>query len=179
MPALLPEDLGLFMDAGEKHGVEIHAHQIEKIAPVAAGDRIAGLVRERQRVQKRIQRALHQLDERLFNREMLRAAQDGVLQNVKDTRIVERKRPESGAEGLVFVLPFEPAQPRAGSGVGILVQNGVQLADAALPRLFKSMQCRHRGISFLCFPHHTTFRQLPQWKTLRKVSPCNQGEALG
>ena len=71
MPALLPEDLRLFVDAGEEHSVEIHVHQVEKIAAVAAGDGITGLVRERQGVQERVQRALHQLDKRLFDRELL------------------------------------------------------------------------------------------------------------
>ena len=161
MPALLLEDLRLFVDAGEEHSVEIHAHQVEKIAAVAACDGIAGFVRERQRVQERVQGALHQLDKWLLDRELLRAAQNGMLQNVKNARVVIRKRPEGGAEGLVFVLPLEPAEPRTGGSVGIFMQNSVQLINAALPRLFKSMQCGHRKTPFSVFfiiPHSDSIR---------------------
>ena len=161
VPALLLEDLRLFVDAGEEHGVEIHAHQVEKIAAVAAGDGIARLVRERQCIQERVQGALHQLDKRLLDRELLRAAQNGMLQNVKNACVVIRKRPEGGAEGLVFVLPLEPAEPRTGGSVGIFMQNSVQLINAALPSLFKSMQCGHRKTPFSVFfiiPHSDSIR---------------------
>ena len=166
VPALLLEDLRLFMDAWEKHGVKIHAHQIQKIAAVAAGDGIARLVRERQCIQERVQGALHQFDKRLFDREVLRAAENRMLQNVKNAGIVKRKRPEGGTEGLVFILPLEPAEPRTGGGVGIFMQDSVQLINAALPRLFKSMQCGHRKTPFSVFfiiPHSDSFRNGKHW----------------
>ena len=44
VPALLHEDLGLFVDVRAEHAVEIHAHEVEQILLAAAGDREDGLV---------------------------------------------------------------------------------------------------------------------------------------
>ena len=44
MPALLFEDV--FADARMEHGVDVDIHQVVKIAQIAAGYGIAGLVRK-------------------------------------------------------------------------------------------------------------------------------------
>ena len=133
VPALLPEDLRLRIDGRAEDGVQIHADQIHEIRLVPAGDGIHGLVRERKGVEERVQRALHQFDERLLDRIEPGSAEDRVLQDVKNAGIVLRKRGKGDAEGLVFVGPVQPDQLKASVLVPHLVQVGRQLGEPNLP----------------------------------------------
>ena len=65
--------------------VEENMDQILKILVIAACHRIYGLVGIRHRVQERIQRALHDFDKRIFDREIPRAAQNRVLNDMRDS----------------------------------------------------------------------------------------------
>ena len=148
MPALLLKDLLLFVNAREKDGVEVDAHEVEEVLIVAARDRVAGPVRKGQRIQEGIERALQQLYERFLDRIVSGAAENGVFQNMEYAGIVKRQRAEGGAEALVLVRALEPAQSRAGLRVGIFMQHRPQLRDAALTCLFKSVCLRHNGSPF-------------------------------
>ena len=70
MPALLAEDILLFIDVRIKDCVQIDVHQILEICVVAAGHRIYSLVRISHRVEKCIERTLYQLNERVLDREV-------------------------------------------------------------------------------------------------------------
>ena len=103
MPALLHEHLRILTHRGVKYRVEIDVHQILEIARIAARHRVHRLVRERHRVQERIERALHQLHKRLFERILARPAEHRVLNDMRDARIVRRRRAEADRKDLVVV----------------------------------------------------------------------------
>ncbi len=60
-------------------------HQIVKIFFIGGCHRIYGLVGIRHRVQERIQRALHDFDKRIFDGKIPRAAQNRVLNDMRDS----------------------------------------------------------------------------------------------
>ena len=113
VPPLLFEDGLLRVDLRVEHGVEVHVHQVEQVALVRRRHRVERLVGERHGVQERLHRPLQQVDERLLHREAPRSAQNGVLQDVEDARVVLRGRAEPDGKGLVVVVVGQVEQPRA------------------------------------------------------------------
>ena len=114
MPALLLEDLPVFIDIRIKHRVEIHVHQVAEVTVVAGCHRIEGLVRIRHGIQKRIERSLGKLHERIAARKVFAAVQHRVLDDVRDAGAVGRCGTERGAEGFVFLFTGQNADARAG-----------------------------------------------------------------
>src|ERR1700694_3227496 len=112
MPALLLEDL--WRQARKEHRIEVDVYQVVKILNVLARDRIAGLVGKRHRIEKGIERALHQLDERLLDLIFARSTQHRVLENMSDAGRICRRRAEADAEHLVLVAIEEREQLGAG-----------------------------------------------------------------
>src|ERR1700730_12087895 len=108
MPALLLEYLRC--QSRKEHRIQIDIDQVVEILDILARDRVAGLVRKRHGVEKRIERALHQLDERLLDRIFARAAQHGVLENMGDAGGIGRRSCEADAEYLVFVATQQREQ---------------------------------------------------------------------
>eukprot|EP00982_Pelagococcus_subviridis_P010970 31044-Pelagococcus_subviridis.AAC.4 len=96
-----------------EHRVEVHVHKVLEVLKVTAGDRVARAIGVRHRVQERVQRPLDELHERLLDRVLPRAAQHGVLQDVRDPRAVLRRGPERHAETLVLVVVRERHDLRA------------------------------------------------------------------
>ena len=127
MPALLAEDFRLLVDQRVQHRVHIDPHEIVKILPVAAGNRIEGLVPEGESVEKGIHGALQQLHKRFLDRIMIRAAEHGMFQDVKNAGIVPGLGLKGDAKGLVFLRTLQPDQPRAGCLVLHLMQHSLQL----------------------------------------------------
>ena len=122
VPALLHEDLGLFVDVRAEHAVEIHAHEVEQILLAAAGDREDGLVAVGHGVEEGLHRPLQQGHERLLDGKALRAVEHAVLQDVEHTGVVLRQGLEADAEGLVLVVAVEVQELRS----ALLVPHGVQ-----------------------------------------------------
>ena len=108
VPALLLEDARPTVDGGVEHRVQVHVHQVLQVRGVGGRHGVHRLVRERQRVQKRLHGRLQQVHERLLHREAIAAAQDGVLQNVKHARAVGGWRLERYGEGLLVVVHGDP-----------------------------------------------------------------------
>ena len=96
-----------------QHGVEVDVHQVEQILLVSARDRIHRLVGEGERVQKRLHRAFEEVDERLLHRELARAVENRMLQDVEDAGVVFGRRLERDRERLVGIVVFEVQQARA------------------------------------------------------------------
>ena len=122
MPALLHEDLRLFVDVRAEHAVEIHAHEVEQILLAAAGDREDGLVAVGHGVEEGLHRALQQGHERLLDGKPLRAVEHAVLQDVEHAGVILRQGLEADAEGLVLVVAVEVQELRS----ALLVPHGVQ-----------------------------------------------------
>ena len=101
VPAFLLE--AFFVDAGEEHGVEVDVHEVVEVLKIGAGDRIAGLVREGEGVQKGLERPFEQFDEGFLHGVFFGAAQDGMFEDVGDAGGVFRGGAERGAEAFVFV----------------------------------------------------------------------------
>ena len=53
---------------------------------------------------KRIHRSLYKLNKRVFDRKFLRAFQNGMLQNMRNTCAVRRRRLKSDIKYFVFIL---------------------------------------------------------------------------
>ena len=112
VPALLVQHPG-FADATRiEDGVKIDLNEIGEVPRVAGRDGVAGEVWPRGRVEVGRHRALEQLDERLLDGEASRAAEDGMLEDVRHARIVLGRRAEGDAEGLVLLGAGEPDEVR-------------------------------------------------------------------
>ena len=107
VPALLHEDLGLFVDGGAEHRVQIDLHQVVEIFVVAAAYRVDRLVRVGHGVQEGLHGALQQIHEGLPDGETPGAVEHAVLQNVEYAGVVLRQGLEGDGEGLVLVCPGE------------------------------------------------------------------------
>ena len=79
MPSFLPEDLLIVIDRRVEDRVHINAHQVLKVLIIAGRDRVDGLIRVGERIQKRIQRPLHQFDKGILHRVPVRAAEHRML----------------------------------------------------------------------------------------------------
>ena len=70
MPALLAEDILLYIDVRIEHCVKIDVHQVLEIRVIAARHRIYSLIRVSHRVKECVERTLYQLNERVLDREI-------------------------------------------------------------------------------------------------------------
>ena len=95
VPPLLHEHLRILTHRRVKHRIQIDIHQILEIAVIAACHRVHRLIGERHCIEERIERALHELHERLLQRILARAAEHGVLHDMRHPRIIDRRRTEA------------------------------------------------------------------------------------
>ena len=112
MPPLLHEHLRILTHRWVKHRIQIDIHQILKIAVIAACHGVHRLIGERHRIEERIERALHELHERLLQRILARAAEHGVLHDMRHPRIIDRRRAEADRKHLVVVCRLQKEQLR-------------------------------------------------------------------
>ena len=124
VPALLLKDPRPAVDRRVEHRVQIDAHEFLEVGRVRGGDGVHGLVGEGERVQEGLHRGLEQVHERLLDRVGVRAAQDRVLEDVEDARVVRGRGLERNREGLVVVGAGEPQQ----AGAARLVAHDVAVA---------------------------------------------------
>ena len=113
-PALLPENLLLFVKERVEDRVEIDIHEVLKVLRVAARDRVDCPIRIGHRIQEGVERALHKLHKRLFDRILLRAAEHGVLDNMGDAGRILRRRPEADRKDLVRIVREQEKHARTG-----------------------------------------------------------------
>ena len=104
MPALLEEDLFIFIDVRMKDRVQVHVHQVLEVLVVDAGRRIDRLVRIGHGIEKGIERALYQLHKRILGRKSLRTAEHRVLHDMGNPRVVLHGRAEADRKDLVLVV---------------------------------------------------------------------------
>ena len=114
MPALLAEDILLFIDVRIEHCVKIDVHQVLEIRVIAARHRIYSLIRVSHRVEKCIERTLYQLNERVLDREIPGAAQYRVLDDMRNAGGIFRRRAESDIEYFIVILTGKKRYSRAG-----------------------------------------------------------------
>ena len=110
VPAFLLEDARTRIDGRMQHGVEIDVHEVLEVLLVRGGHGIDRLVRECHCVQKRLHRRLEEVDERLLYGELLRAIEDGVLEDMEDAGRILWRRLEADREGLVRIVGCKPEQ---------------------------------------------------------------------
>ena len=123
VPALLHEDLGLFVDGGAEHRVQVDLHQVVEIPIVAAAYGVHRLVRVGHGVQEGLHGALQQIHEGLPDREALGAVEHAVLEDVENAGVVLRQGLEGNGEGLVFVRPVKIQE----LCLGLLVAQGIEI----------------------------------------------------
>ena len=134
VPALLHEDLGVLAHGRIEHCIEIDVHEILEVLGIAAGHGVHRLVRVGHRIQERIQRALHELDERLLQRVLARAAERRMLHDMRHARIVRRRRAERDVEHLVIIVGLYEEQARTALLVLEKVRLGIDFPDRRLPQ---------------------------------------------
>ena len=113
VPALLLEREGVLHAQRVEDGVHVHVDEVEEIGAVARADGVHRRVRARPGVQERREGALQQIDERLLHGILLRAAEDGMFDDVGDARVILREGAEPDREGHVVVVAVEPRKVRA------------------------------------------------------------------
>ena len=123
VPALLHEDLGLFVDGGAEHRVQVDLHQVVEIPVVAAAYGVHRLVRVGHGVQEGLHGALQQIHEGLPDGEALGAVEHAVLEDVENAGVVLRQGLEGNGEGLVLVRPVKIQELR----LGLLVAQGIEI----------------------------------------------------
>ena len=111
VPALLHQHLRIRAHGWIEHRIEVHIHQVLKVAVVSARNGVHRLVWERHRVEERVERALHKLDERFLQRILARAAEHGVLHDVRHARIIHGRRAKTDRKDLVVVCRLKEKEP--------------------------------------------------------------------
>ena len=172
MPALLLHD-GL-ADARIEHCVEIDVDEIVEIPKVLAGDRIDRLVGEGHRVEERVERALHQLNERILDRVFARAAQHGMFENMSDAGGIRRRCAKGDAKHFVFIVVDKREQFGARLGVPIQPAGRIDLGEGLLAQQFKTKRVSHptflkqlvsagdNGVSFIARPPRQAIPKSPR-----------------
>ena len=136
MPPLLLENSALLVNRRVKHRVEVHVHEVLEVLLVGRGDRVHGFVGKRHRVQEGLHRALQQIDERLLDGELARAAQNRVLEDVENAGVVRGGGFEGDGKRLVRIVVFQIQQSGAAYGMPHHVSLPVDLAQ---------LRCRLKG----------------------------------
>ena len=104
MPALLLEHLALAVDVGVQHRVHVDVGQVHEVLIVGGRHGVERLVAEGHGVQKRLHAGFQQVDEGLLDGELLRTAQNRVLQDVEHAGVVGRRGAKGDGERLVAVV---------------------------------------------------------------------------
>ena len=104
VPALLLEHLALEVDVGVQHRVHVDVGQVHKVLVVGGCHGVERLIAEGHGVQKRLHAGFQQVDEGLLDGELLRTAQNRVLQDVEHAGVVGRRGAEGDGERLVAVV---------------------------------------------------------------------------
>ena len=112
MPAFLHEDLFAIIKVGIENSIEINVHKVLEIFIVITCNRVKGLVGIRHRIEERMKRTFRELHERVTCREIFRAAKNGMLDDMRNTRAVFRRSLECCAESLVRVVIGDNADAR-------------------------------------------------------------------
>ena len=133
VPALLAEDGLLLIDVGIEHRVQVHMHQILKILVVAAGHGVDRVVRVGHGVQECVQGTFRQFDERILDGELLRAAEHGMLQDMRHAGGILRGGAEADVEHLVFIIVGY--QCHSGTGLPVPAQIGHTVDVRYLPSI--------------------------------------------
>ena len=129
VPALLLEDARAVVDGGVQDGVEVDVHQVLEVPLVGRGDGVHRLVREGQRVEEGLHAGLEQVDEGLLHGEAVRPAQDRVLQDMEDARVVGGRCLEGDGKGFVDVGGREPERAGARGVVAHHVARARELGE--------------------------------------------------
>ena len=104
MPALLAENILLFINIGIKNRIQVDMHEVFKILLVAAGHRIDRLIRISHCVQESVQRTFGKLNERILDREIPGTAEHRMLNDVGDAGGILRRRTEGDIKDLVVII---------------------------------------------------------------------------
>ena len=139
VPALLHEHLRVLAHRGIEYRVEIDIHEILEILIVAARDRIHRLVRVRHRIEECIEAAFDELDKRLLERIFARAAKRRVLDDMRDARVIRRRRAERDGEYLVVVRRLQIEHTRTAFFVRKLIRRHIRLGHRRLPQQAKAV----------------------------------------
>ena len=110
MPALLIEYIGVIVYSGSEYRVQIYPCKVHKVRIVPAGYGENCLVGIGHGIEEGIHRTLHKLKEGLLHGVFLRAAENGVLEDMEYTRIICGGSPEGCGEQLVLPVVSEPDQ---------------------------------------------------------------------
>ena len=148
MPSFLHEDLAVAVNVRIEDRVHIDVHEVFKILVVAGSDGIESLVRVSHRVEEGIEGTFRELHERIAGREILRAAENGMLNDVRYARGILRRSAERGAEQLIFVFVRKHGDTRAGF---LMPQNNARGLDVVEIFLILKLICtvrRQIGIRF-------------------------------
>ena len=140
VPALLHEDFRRLVHRRVKDRIQIDIHEVLEILVIAACHRINRLVRVGHRIQKGVQRALHQLHKGLLQRILARAAKRRMLHDVRDTRIILGRRAERNGKHLVVILVFQIEKPCTCLFMHELKRFRIRLGNILLPQQAKPMQ---------------------------------------
>ena len=140
MPAFLGKYLWLAINRRVKDRVHIDVHQVQQVFLVGRGHGIDRLVGVGHRVQKGLHRAFQQVHERLFHGKLLRPAQDRVLQDVEDARVVFRRRGKRDGKRPLEIRARQPQQARTGNLVLHHPSAAVYLGQLFAPDYAKPVQ---------------------------------------
>ena len=112
IPALLPEDLFVFINIRMQNCVHIHVHQILKILFITACNRIYCLVRISHRIQKGVQRSFYQFHKRILGRKLFRATQNSMFHDMWHSGTVRCRCAESDIKYFIFIIIGDQKHPR-------------------------------------------------------------------
>jgi hypothetical protein len=179
VPALLLEDAGALVDGRVQNRVQVDAHEVLQVGRVGGGHRVHGLVGEGHGVQEGLHARLEQVDEGLLDGVARGPAQDGVLEDVEDPRVVGRRGLEGDGEGLVGVCTGEPEGTRAGGVVAHDVGRARDLGEGHRPGDGEAGvggacgECGVKGVKALLCVVHGCLRELSFiWVSIPYLRRC-------
>ena len=140
VPALLEEGLLVGHAARVEHRVQVHVDEVLEILEVAGRHGVARAIGVGHGVEEGVEGTLDELDEGLLDGVLAGAAEDGVLQDVRDAGGVGGGRAEGDAEGLVLVIVGQGHHLRTRLLVLEEEHLGVVLGDVLLAKELEPVQ---------------------------------------
>jgi len=120
-------------------GIAVHIGQVEEILLYIAGQRIDCKIRIGHRIKKSSHAPFQHLDKRILDRILARAAQYGMLQDMRDSGVIGRRCAERNGKQILFIIVGQMKKTSTGILMNRLDRTASKMRQRSYPGNNESM----------------------------------------